>query len=94
MYLNIIISERQELSAWLLIKLQLGAYCKIARIIFWREQGYSIEEIAVETGYSKSRVYDYIRLFKVGGIEAIRPKPIGRPSKFKRKIKSSQKHFQ
>ncbi len=60
---------------------KLGLH-NIAKIITMRYEGYSVVEIAEVTEYSVPQIHDYIREFKAGGIDAVRPKRRGRPSKY------------
>jgi hypothetical protein len=88
-------SERSELIAWLKLKNCKDIRPIIAKILLMRERGYSRTMIARRTNYSYSRVCDYIRLFEVGGIEAVRPKPRGRPHKLEVSLQLDyrQEHF-
>ncbi len=85
--------DRKELLEWLAIKLPSDTRRFIATTLFLAENNTRRSTIAAIVGYSEDWVYAIIHSYRIGGIEAVRPKPMGRPPKRKRNDSFEQGRF-
>lgn len=66
-----------ELLLWRKLKDRLDPRYRRAEIVLSALEGKEVKEIALKLNYSEQQVYYYLEQFAKGGIEAIRPKPMG-----------------